>query len=300
MPRAGKERKMAYERIHPAVLVAYFLSVMIPAVFTLHPMMPLMALAGVVLLLLLTEPAPPRMRTIIWMSLLFLAVVITNPLFNHRGRTELFFLNGHAITLEAVLFGLRNAACVIAVLLWCHCMNRFVTGEKWLAILGRHLPKTALLVSSAMRLVPLLRKRGEEMRKSQQALGLYGDGDAMRQLSGGAKVFSMLVTWSLDHAVSVSASMKARGYGLRGRTTYSVYRFRREDAILLTLLIAADALVLTALAGKALAFDFYPVLNGSRNALTVPGLMTYGLMVLFAPIWEGRNRFLWNCYRSKI
>lgn len=291
---------MAYERIHPAVLVAYFLSVMIPAVFTLHPMMPLMALLGAFLLLLLTEPAPPRVRTVIWLSLLFLAVVITNPLFNHRGWTELFFLNGHAITLEAVLFGIRNAACVLAVLLWCHLMNRFVTGEKWLALLGRHLPKTALLVSSAMRMVPLLRKRSEEMRKSQQAVGLYGNGDAMRQLSGGAKVFSMLVTWSLDHAVAVSASMKARGYGLKGRTTYSVYRFRREDGILMVFLLAADAMILTALAGKALTFAFYPVLTGSRNALTVPGLTTYGILVLFAPLLEGRNRLLWNCYRSKI
>lgn len=291
---------MAYERIHPAVLVGYFLSVTIPAVFTLNPLLPLMALFGVFLLMLLTEPAPPKARTVLWLGLLFLTVVVTNPLFSHRGRTELFFLNGHAVTLESVLFGVRNAACVLAVLLWCHCLNRFVTGEKWLALLGGSLPKTALLVSSAMRLVPLLSKRGEEMRRTQRSLGLYGDGDAVRRITGGAKIFSMLVTWSLDHAVSVSASMKARGYGLKGRTTYSVYRFRKEDGVLLALLLAADVLILAALSGHALSFDFYPVLSGNRNMLTVPGLIAYGILVLFAPVWEGKNRLLWNCYRSKI
>ena len=291
---------MAYERIHPAVLLIYILSVTIPAVFTLNPLLPLAAFCAVLVLLLLIESEPPKVRTVLWLTLLFAAVVITNPLFSHRGRTELFFLNGHAITLEAVLYGVRNATCVLAVLLWCRCLNRFVTGERWIALLGNIAPKTALLLSSSLRMIPLLRKRGETMRNEQRTLGLYGDGDAVGRITGGAKTFSMLVTWSLDHAVSVSSSMKARGYGLKGRTHYSVFRFRKEDGVLLFLILLLDSVVIAALAAGALHTDFYPVLSVSRSALTVPGLTAYIILVLGAPLYEGRHRLLWNCYRSKI
>ena len=239
---------MAYERVHPAVLVLYFLSVTIPAMFSLNPLLLIPAFAGAVFFLLLAEPEPPRLRTVLWLALLTALIIIINPLFSHRGQTELFFINGHAITLEALLYGVRNAFCVLTVLLWCRIFNRIVSSEKLLALLGKTFPKTALLLSSSLRLVPLLRCRAASMRDTQQELGLYGNGEMSDRLTGGARVFSMLVTWSLDHASDVSSSMKARGYGLKGRTTYSVYRFKKRDAVLTMLLIILDAGVLTVMA----------------------------------------------------
>ena len=292
--------QMAYERIHPAVLAVYFLSVTIPAMFSLNPVFHIAAFAGAVLFLILTEPELPKARTVIWMSFLFLAVVIINPIFNHRGQTELFFLNGHAITLESICYGVRNALCVTSVLLWCRIFNRMVSSEKLLALLGKHFPKTALLISSSLRLVPLLRHRAEEMRDTQKELGLYGNGEMPDRLSGGARVFSMLVTWSLDHATAVSASMKARGYGLKGRTTYSIYRFGRLDAIRMALLLVIDAAIIGIMASGRMAFSFYPALTMERGTFTTIGIVLYCLLVFTAAFTEGKNRIQWNYYRSKI
>lgn len=291
---------MAYERIHPAVLVLYFLSVTIPAMFSLNPLLLIPAFAGAVFFLLLAEPEPPRLRTVLWLALLTALIIIINPLFSHRGQTELFFLNGHAITLEALLYGVRNAFCVLTVLLWCRIFNRIVSSEKLLALLGKTFPKTALLLSSSLRLVPLLRCRAASMRDTQQELGLYGNGEMSDRLTGGARVFSMLVTWSLDHASDVSSSMKARGYGLKGRTTYSVYRFKKRDAILTVLLILLDAVVLTVMATGRLAFSFYPVLSAKHGPATTAALICYAVTALAAAAFEAFEAIRWKVRRSRI
>lgn len=291
---------MAYERIHPAVLVLYFLSVTIPAMFSLNPLLLIPAFAGAVFFLLLAEPEPPRLRTVLWLVLLTALIIIINPLFSHRGQTELFFLNGHAITLEALLYGVRNAFCVLTVLLWCRIFNRIVSSEKLLALLGKTFPKTALLLSSSLRLVPLLRCRAASMRDTQQELGLYGNGEMSDRLTGGARVFSMLVTWSLDHASDVSSSMKARGYGLKGRTTYSVYRFKKRDAVLTVLLILLDAGVLTVMATGRLAFSFYPVLSAKHGPATTTALICYAVTALAAAAFEAFEAIRWKVRRSRI
>lgn len=291
---------MAYERIHPAVLAVYFLSVTIPAMFSQNPVLQIVSFAGAVCFLVLTEEELPKARTVVWMTLLFVMVVVINPLFNHRGQTELFFLNGHAITLESVLYGVRNALCVISILMWCRIFNRMVNSEKLLALLGGSFPKTALLLSSSLRLVPLIRHRAGEMRDTQKELGLYGNGEMADRVTGGAKVFSMLVTWSLDHATAVSSSMKARGYGLKGRTTYSLYRFRKRDAVKMALILLCDAAVLFLMAKGKLAFSFYPALTMADGKGTVIAVILYSLLVFAAAVMEGKNRIQWNYYRSKI
>lgn len=291
---------MAYERIHPAVLVLYFLSVTIPAMFSLNPLLLIPAFAGAVFFLLLAEPEPPKLRTVLWLALLTVLIIVINPLFSHRGQTELFFLNGHAITLEALLYGVRNAFCVLTVLLWCRIFNRIVSSEKLLALLGKTFPKTALLLSSSLRLVPLLRCRAASMRDTQQELGLYGNGEMSDRLTGGARVFSMLVTWSLDHASDMSSSMKARGYGLKGRTTYSVYRFKKRDAVLTVLLILLDAGVLTVMATGRLAFSFYPVLSAKHGPATTTALICYAVTALAAAAFEAFEAIQWKVRRSRI
>ena len=291
---------MAYERIHPAVLVLYFLSVTIPAMFSINPLLLIPAFAGAAFFLLLAEPEPPKLRTVLWLALLTVLIIVINPLFSHRGQTELFFLNGHAITLEALLYGVRNAFCVLTVLLWCRIFNRIVSSEKLLALLGKTFPKTALLLSSSLRLVPLLRCRAASMRDTQQELGLYGNGEMSDRLTGGARVFSMLVTWSLDHASDVSSSMKARGYGLKGRTTYSVYRFKKRDAVLTVLLILLDAGVLTVMATGRLAFSFYPGLSAKHGPATTTALICYAVTALAAAAFEAFEAIRWKVRRSRI
>ena len=43
------------------------------------------------------------------------------------------------------------------------------------------------------------------------------------------RVFSIVVTWSLESGIITADSMRCRGYGLPGRTAFSIYRFDDRD-----------------------------------------------------------------------
>lgn len=45
-------------------------------------------------------------------------------------------------------------------------------------------------------------------------------------------MLSILVTWALENAIETSDSMRSRGYGLHGRTAFSIYRLTRRDCCL--------------------------------------------------------------------
>lgn len=55
--------------------------------------------------------------------------------------TPLFFLNGNAVTLEAILYGLDIAVMLVAVMYWFKCYNHIMTSEKVLFLFGRAIPK---------------------------------------------------------------------------------------------------------------------------------------------------------------
>src|SRR3712207_4420917 len=51
------------------------------------------------------------------------------------------------------------------------------------------------------------------------------------------RVLSILVTWALEDAVQTADSMKARGYGYGKRTTFTIFKFTKQDGIMLSFII---------------------------------------------------------------
>lgn len=59
-----------------------------------------------------------------------------------------------------------------------------------------------------------------------------------------------MVTWALENAIETADSMKGRGYGLPGRTAFSIFRFdRRDKRALLYILTCAAVVVAGAVTG---------------------------------------------------
>ena len=63
------------------------------------------------------------------------------------------------------------------------------------------------------------------------------NGSLLRRTKNAMKVFSIMVTWSLESAIETADSMKSRGYGLPGRTAFSIYRFDDRDRAALLWLV---------------------------------------------------------------
>ena len=181
--------------------------------------------------------------------------------------------------MPAVLSLSQSACAAVAVLLWCKCLSRIFTTDKLLYLTGGLAPKAALVLSSALRMLPLIKRRHREIVCAQRAMGYYSEKGLIPRLQSHTRVYSARISWALEEAVETGSAMKARGYGLKGRTRFSLFRFCSRDAVLCAFL--APAAVVTALmCAGSLDFFFYPRIS---TITAQPGrLCGYAAFALFS------------------
>lgn len=114
------------------------------------------------------------------------------------------------------------------------------------------------------------------------------------ELRHAGKVVSITVTWALESALDTASSMKSRGYGLRGRTAYSPYRFGARDAAALGWIVLTGAAALTGRFSGQFAFAFYPTLHGERGIYTVIYAACFCLLAAYPLISEGKEALSWR------
>lgn len=291
----------AFGNYHPLTLMVYFLSVLITAMFTTNPvMLALVLLGGICFCTTLQR------KRMFWSNLafylpLFLMIAVTNPLFSHNGVTPLFFLNGNPVTLEAILYGVDIATMLVAVIYWCKCYNEIMTSDKFLYLFGKAIPKLSLILSMAFRFIPQFKAQIKRISKAQKAMGLYSSGSYVDKIRGGCRVFMAIISWSLENAVETGNSMKARGYGLKNRSNFAIFRFTAPDGVLLGTSLSLIVLTAVGLACKAVKFSFYPrITEISLNPMALLTYISYGVMSFLPFVIEIKESLKWNYYISKI
>ncbi|MBP5354077.1 MAG: energy-coupling factor transporter transmembrane protein EcfT [Lachnospiraceae bacterium] len=288
-------------RRHPLVPLTLLLSVLLIAMFAQTPLLTLSAFAGAVLYLVTAGRSALTRRGILGFLILWFLVAVTNPLFSTGGATPIVFVNGRPYTKEALLYGIHLGGMLIAVVLWFRCETFLVSDENRFFLFGRIAPKTALLISSVLRFVPLLRRRAEAMRSAQTAVGVYDDPDWLHRTRSTMTTWSALTTWSLEHAIDAGASMKARGYGLPGRTTYRTCHFTKTDAACFAGILALDAVVITALAAGDLSISYYPaIVTAPVKGCAIAGIIAYAVLSLLPFASYIKEEIRWSFYRSKM
>ena len=290
----------AFGDFHPGALFFYFASVLCVGMFFFHPILSAEALLGAILFLSVLSPRTMRANGGFWL-LLFLLVTLTNPLFSHNGVTPLFFLNGNPVTLEAILYGAGLGISVVGLLIWCVCYSQIMTTDKFLCLFSRIIPKFSLVLSMSLRFIPLFLRQSRKVSLAQKSMGLYSSDSIADRIRGRMRVFLAMISWSLENAIDTAASMKARGYGLRGRSHFSLFRFTRRDGGLLIL----TGLLLSAVgidgAAGVVQFSYYPrILPPDFSPLAIVGYAAFGLLALLPFFIETKEMLQWKYFVSKI
>ncbi|MCQ4022060.1 MULTISPECIES: energy-coupling factor transporter transmembrane component T [unclassified Ruminococcus] len=231
----------------------------------------------------------------VWIyPLIFLLTAITNPIFSHNGVTVLFFLNGNPITLEAFVYGVYLGAVIIAVLLWFSCYNTVITSDKFLCLFGAVMPKAALTISMALRLVPQFISGGREMLEIQNSIIPIRCG-IIKRVKKHIAIFSCLITRSLEGAVEQLSSMKARGYGLHKRVSYSRFRFTFADFLLLIYTITGFVYIV--FFSGLLNYNYYPEMDKINFDVSYILCAVFLLMPTAINLW---GEIKWKYSISKI
>lgn len=253
-----------FKGYHPLVNVLFFISIIAFGMLLRHPVYLVISFISSTAYYLKLSGKDGRKTVFRFLLPMLLFVVIINSFFNHYGVTTLFILpSGNNFTFEALVMGIVSGITVVSVIQWFFCSNEVVTEDKFMHIFGRILPKGALVVSMILRFVPLYRRRYKEISQARKCMGLNGTDSFICKMKNTFKNIGILVSWSFENAIETADSMKARGYGLKGRTYYSRFQWHTGDTLALILLVLFDALIIFGLVSNSVycIYNPYVIIN---------------------------------------
>ena len=251
-----------FDELHPMVLGIYFAAVIFPVMFMVNIYTAAaLLITGILYKAYLTGRFPARQ---IGASFLITAVMtLCSCIFSHDGTTELFFINGRAVTLEALCYGAVTGVMLSAVIVWFDSFSRVMTSEK-IMVLFRKMPSVALVISMILRLVPQYVRRYGEVRQAQKA----NHGETGESREGILKISSAVFTWALENSMQTADSIIRRG-GMRCAAVRKRKFKGRDMAVLLIILCLQFTYAGSDMfrAAGTLALGFIPlILEGKEHA----------------------------------
>ena len=288
-----------FENLHPICILIYFVAVIGLTLVCFHPVMMVVSLMGAFSFLLRLKGGKGAGQQFRFVIPMFLLVAVANPLINHRGVTLLGMFLNQWITLEAIAYGITAGLSLAALILWFGCYSEVMTSEKFLYLFGKIAPSSALLISMALQLVPKLSRQLTEIKESQEMLRPAKKNFAGK-LGTAIRHTSTLVGWSLEGAVEQTDSMKARGYGLKRRTTFHLFHFDSRDFRFLCGVLMLSGVCVIARAFGHGHMEFYPrmdaVITGESGIVLY---VLFGVLAFLPAILEGKEALVWRSYGLK-
>lgn len=293
----------AFSARHPLINFIYFTVVILFSMFLMHPVCLVISLLCAFIYSLYLKGKKALHFFLFGMIPLLLVTALLNPLFNHAGVTILFYLpGGNPVTLESIIYGLAAATMFVTVIIWFSCFNAVMTSDKFIYLFGKIIPALSLILSMVLRLVPRLKAQGRAIANAQKGVGRdAGSGSFLQRAGSVVRITSIMITWSLESAIETADSMKSRGYGLPGRTAFSIYRFDHRDRLILVIMLLLAGTVLTGLVTGVTGADYFPALRiVSVTSLSLIFFASYAGLGLLPVMINGWEDARWRRIKSAI
>lgn len=269
--------QLGFKSVHPISAFVFFTFAFLMSMTASHP---LLLLVSFVVGLIYDVKLSGKKALSFFLKIILptiLLITVFNGIFSHYGVTVLFKMQGgNNFTLEALIFGLVFSIRTASALLWLDSFNEIITSDKFIFLFGRISPKTALVISMVLRFIPLIRNQSEEIKKAEKGIGnLPTEKDFIGKIRHGAKRLSVLISWTLEKGIDSADSMKARGYGLSGRTSFNSYIFWVKDALFFVLSFVASAMFF--FIGTRYKANYNPIID-----IPVPDVLSLFLIAIIA------------------
>lgn len=292
----------AFSTYHPAVNFIFFIAVIGFAVFVMNPVLQITALTAALAYAVMLKGRVMVKLFALGMIPLIMIVTAVNMLTNHRGETVLFYTKYSQITAESMVYGALTGILMVTVMVWFICFGKVMTGEKLMYLFGRMTPAAAMIFTMVMRFIPSYRKQIEKISAAQKGMGRsVTDGTLRARVRHGMKTVSIMLTWALENSVETADSMRARGYGLSGRSTFSLYRFDGRDALALVYVLLMAAAVAAGLTSGLGSMEFYPRTEMAEGgAAGVLVYAAYAFLCFMPAMMQMKEVIVWKYLRSRI
>ena len=293
----------AFSSCHPLVNFLYFGLVLVFTMVFMHPVCLLISLVTALIYAIYLDGRKVVRFSLLYMLPIMLLAAIVNPAFNHEGRTILLYLpTGNPLTLESILYGVAAAAMLASVIIWFRCYTAVMTSDKFVYLFGRVIPALSLVLSMTLRFVPKFKAQIHMVSESQRCVGRdVSNGSLLQRMKHAVTILSIMITWALENAIETADSMKSRGYGLPGRTAFSIYDFDERDRNILCWLLFCGVFLLSGALAGGLYWRYYPTIKaGPITPLTVGFMLIYLALCLTPVLINAREDRSWKRLRSEI
>ena len=281
---------MGFEKCHPAINFIFFFAVIAGTILFQHPVFLLISVTCACLYSIKRN----GVKAVVFNSLLLpLAAVFAlyYSSYNHFGVTVLQQnMIGNNMTLESLVYGFVLGITVCGVMIWFSCVYSVFTTDKVVYLLGKVSPKLSLFLAILLRMIPRIKKEAKRINTAQQGIGRgVNQGNLFARVHNGIRIFSILITWTIDSLTVASESMRSRGSALKGRTAFSIYRFDNRDRAFVVGLFVCLTVTLMAMILKqtdilyAPRIVMPPVTTGSY--VFYAGYTVFCLMPLGLELW---------------
>ncbi len=288
---------------HPVVSFIYFVAVIGFSMFLMNPICLVISLISAFVYSLVINGKGTLKLGVYGILPMMIVAALANSFFNHQGMTIIaYFPNGNPLTLEAIIYGILAATMIGAVIFWFSCYNTIVTEDKLIYLFGKVIPAMSLVISMTMRFVPRFKTHLKQVVDAQKGIGRdVSKGKALKRIKMVMSVLSIMTSWIMENSLETAASMKARGYGIRGRTAFSLFKFTRRDMGMLIFIIGVSAYVLLGIFDGGLKFICFPGFEMAEISVFSASVYAAYFMLCTTPIFiEVRMKYKWNVIESKI
>lgn len=289
-----------FMRLHPFVNMLYFLVLIFITMFYQHPV--LLSITGITCFIYAVYLGGYSQfkQNIVLLPVLFLFSFI-NPLFNHRGTHVLFRIGKNPITFESFLYGLIAAGMVYDMILLFSIFHKVMSSDKIICVFSKTLPIGSLLFTMTLRFVPMYKEQLSKMKSAQKGIGFVEGKKRIEKIRNGVEVVSGLLTWAMENALETAQSMKARGFGLKGRTYYSRYHMTRFDWQLIGVMGGGLLVIIVALIRGVYSISYYPIVEWyGFDKLSVLSYVVFFVFAALPIIIDGKEEITWNYLKQKI
>lgn len=294
--------RSAFSTYHPVINFGFFCAVIGTGIFIRHPVFLIIGAAAAFIYSFMLGGKGTLKFFCCFILPMILVFTVVNSLVNPRGETVLFYTEYSQITMESAVYGLLSGLMLAAVLLWFSCYNRIMTSDKFVYLFGRIIPAVSLIFSMVMRFVPNFKMQITRISDAQKCIGRdISSGNWMQRARHGVKILSVMLTWALENAIDSADSMRSRGYGLKDRSTFSIYRFDTRDRMAAGFLALMTALVIFGAAAGRCTVEFYPsIVMADFDFLTMITCVAYLGLCFFPVAAELKEVVAWKFSQSKI
>ncbi|MDU2112803.1 MAG: energy-coupling factor transporter transmembrane component T, partial [Clostridiales bacterium] len=168
--------------------------------------------------------------------------------------------------------------------------------DKFIYLFGRIIPGLSLIFSMVLRFVPKYKAQIKVISNAQKCIGRDAShGNIFKRARNGVKIISIMITWALENAIETADSMKSRGYGLKGRTSFSNYRFDNRDKIAFGIMVFFTLIVLIGAWQGRNSMQYFP--NMKMVKITAFSIFEYGcyfLLCIMPIIMEVMEEIKWR------